>query len=781
MKFKTAILLSFLLCISVLSTGIMMNNVHLVDFHNTGARLPSFTPHSTITITTDSDFSTQGWPGDGSPSTPYIIESLEIVSEGTCISISDTTAHFIIRNCTLSSPIAGVGTGIYLSNVNNGTVENCTISSLDIGINPTTSDDCTISNNTLANCSSRGIYVLSGDNCTIKENIVTNQSGYGVFLNGPKYSLVEHNNISNCKDMGLGMGGLLNITVNENRIVDSGRYGLYFSIAYNCTITNNTLENGGFGVGGNTLEMWNHTILDNTVNGKTVGFFNELNHTEIDGTLYGQIFLVDCFNVSINSGVFFNSSIGASLYSCTNCSINNTEISGNVYGIDLLESVNVTLTDNELSDCGVRFDGTWIQYWNITATGNTVNGKQFGYFLNQESLVINGDDYGQFVVVDSSNLSIVNGIYDSATIGVVLKSCFNCSISNAMVNNSYRDGIRVLNSANCTLNNVTCCNSREDGLYINESDNSSVIECEFLRNDNAMYVSSSDNPIIESNLIHDNRGYPIYLRDIVYGQVRNNSIHENGGSLRLYIVNWLEIINNTITGSPIDGVYMDFTSGVIVTDNKIYGNMGFGINVRSYALYSEIYNNMIGFNEGGNAADAGIFNEWDDGASVGNIWSDYSGSGTYAVGIGTDNYPLGFINWQDDVQYNVSASVPPVTWDIRLPNPDSYEIWWNGSISIQGTLNSSLDHITKSIEGLSVGNYNLTLVVFDSSGYSLVDTVIITVSEETTTTTTTTATTTTTTNTTTTTTQLDDTLILILGVVGGVCVIAVLIIVIKKK
>ena len=309
--------------------------VYLIKPSITSTSLPSFEPHDPIVISGNADFSLQGWPGNGSQQFPYIIEALEIVTDSTCISIASTDAHFIIRNCTLSSQTSGVGTGVYFSNVRNGTAVNCTISSLSIGISQASIEDCNFSNNTIADCSNYGIYLNSGNSC-----------------------------------------------------------------------------------------------------------------------------IIDC------------------------------------------------------------------------------------------------------------------------------------------------------------------------------------------------------------NQIYGNQGNPIYLRQANYGTIRNNVIYDNSSPLRLYVVNWLEIVNNTITKSSSDGLYLDFTSGVKVLDNRIYGNTGYGLNVRSYALFSEIYNNMIGFNGAGNARDYGIYNEWDDGVDTGNVWSDYSGVGVYSIsGMGVDHYPLGFVSRPADVQYVVGASVPAITWD----------------------------------------------------------------------------------------------------------------------
>ena len=67
------------------------------------------TPHAPIAIDGDINFSdtasAEGWLGDGSSGNPYIIDGLDIDSNGTgghCISINNTRVNFTIQNCYLN-------------------------------------------------------------------------------------------------------------------------------------------------------------------------------------------------------------------------------------------------------------------------------------------------------------------------------------------------------------------------------------------------------------------------------------------------------------------------------------------------------------------------------------------------------------------------------------------------------------------------------------------------------------------------------------------------------
>ena len=69
----------------------------------------SYITSDSIEITSNSDFLNQGWPGTGTLEDPYVIENLQIISDRICISISGTTDHFIIKNCSLNSEDLGNG------------------------------------------------------------------------------------------------------------------------------------------------------------------------------------------------------------------------------------------------------------------------------------------------------------------------------------------------------------------------------------------------------------------------------------------------------------------------------------------------------------------------------------------------------------------------------------------------------------------------------------------------------------------------------------------------
>ncbi|MCK5606020.1 hypothetical protein KAR91_29245, partial [Candidatus Pacearchaeota archaeon] len=70
-----------------------------------GSRLESYeyTNHVPVIINGTADFGSQGWPGAGSVSSPYIISGLNISYDIGIpgISIMNTDAYFVIRDCLI--------------------------------------------------------------------------------------------------------------------------------------------------------------------------------------------------------------------------------------------------------------------------------------------------------------------------------------------------------------------------------------------------------------------------------------------------------------------------------------------------------------------------------------------------------------------------------------------------------------------------------------------------------------------------------------------------------
>jgi len=90
-----------------------------------------------ITINGNEDFTEDNGvvSGEGTSENPYVISNLEIHPRiGTGITIKNTTSHYIIDNCNISSKGKMVQSGIFLINASNGKVTNSYFSNCKFGV-----------------------------------------------------------------------------------------------------------------------------------------------------------------------------------------------------------------------------------------------------------------------------------------------------------------------------------------------------------------------------------------------------------------------------------------------------------------------------------------------------------------------------------------------------------------------------------------------------------------------------------------------------------------------
>jgi parallel beta-helix repeat protein len=197
------------------------------------------TPHASIAIDGDANFSDtallEGWPGDGSPETPYIIDGLDIDragNEGSCISISNTQVSFIISNCRCTG-VRGLmmsgrdGSGICLRNAANGELVNNIVDSNTIGIFLEDSTSNNLTNNTCYNNSVDGIRFLDSDTNTVANNNCTS-NGIGIFL-GNSHSNTITNNTCNNNKIGVRLDESDSNTVTNNTLLGNTEHDIYHS------------------------------------------------------------------------------------------------------------------------------------------------------------------------------------------------------------------------------------------------------------------------------------------------------------------------------------------------------------------------------------------------------------------------------------------------------------------------------------------------------------------------------------------------------------------------
>ncbi|MHA1246611.1 MAG: hypothetical protein ACTSPE_04735 [Candidatus Thorarchaeota archaeon] len=88
----------------------------------------AYTQVQPIKITSDADFAADGWSGSGTAGDPYVLANIFVANWTTCITIANTTAHFVLHDVVITGEQTNNAIGMKLENVTNGLIANVSIS-----------------------------------------------------------------------------------------------------------------------------------------------------------------------------------------------------------------------------------------------------------------------------------------------------------------------------------------------------------------------------------------------------------------------------------------------------------------------------------------------------------------------------------------------------------------------------------------------------------------------------------------------------------------------------
>ena len=407
----------------------------------------------------------EGWKGNGSFSSPYIIDSLTITYYygRLLIDIQNTNVYFKISNCVLTLGFHG----IFLKNVTNGIITNNLIS-----------------NNT------HGIFLIESNNNTLVGNTIISNENNGIHL------IFSENN-----------------TLISNTLINNGNIGIYLEASIYNSVLDNILIN-------NSFQVWRYItpyampkvkyfqlleVVNNSVNGKPIIYWqNRTGETIPSGA--GQIFLINCTSIKvenqdfsrntggivavfssdiqisyntfsdatrihfqevINSSISFNTIItsndeGSSLFNSQNCTVSNNTISNNGHGLYLESSTNnnyiyynnIIFNTNQAFDNGNNHwnnshqEGNyWSDYKGVdNGAGARIKGDGIGDtniphlgldtfpFVNKSGWLFPGTsilyDPGE---VDSDGQYMISWKKNVRTAGYILKECINNTFENSTI------------------------------------------------------------------------------------------------------------------------------------------------------------------------------------------------------------------------------------------------------------------------------------------------------------------------------------------------------------
>lgn len=313
MSRKTALVL-LLVAVSVAATGLLGDYLSKEQAHLVPISYPT-SPHSNVIIGRDSDFTTVGaeWgcrcvrTGSGTERDPYVISGWTLnASASDGISISGTSAHFVIREVTIYGNL--MHTGILLNRVKSARIEGCLIRGNFVGVYAFSTANLAFINNTVQN-NQYGIRLeASNKNLLSANEFVGNE--LAIFVRGSG-NVLKNNRVARSTFGAINVDGTAGSTndnlIEANVVTDGGGYGIAMWRARDCVIRGNNVTRNGVGI---TLtdESENNIIDENTVT-----------HSEGNGIAIGK----NSSNNIVRGNVAIGNGDGVSTFDLLDSSVNN--------------------------------------------------------------------------------------------------------------------------------------------------------------------------------------------------------------------------------------------------------------------------------------------------------------------------------------------------------------------------------------------------------------------------------------------------------------------------
>ncbi|MFX0052501.1 MAG: right-handed parallel beta-helix repeat-containing protein, partial [Candidatus Hermodarchaeota archaeon] len=214
--------------------------------------------HSPIYINGNEGFQTtaqsEGWPGNGSLTNPYLIEGLNITSKyQDVLWILSTDVHFQVTNCHLALLPVPVPLPCYIiifQNVANAIISNNTLIRSDWGIVLEDCSNITFVNNEIRHhgegiritSSSKNIQIINNNISGIyfdaielqgsEDSVISGNrinwtiQGIGINIHGGRNNRIHHNNIRNCNSSGIVLDTSEQTHLMENIISNNNGTGI---------------------------------------------------------------------------------------------------------------------------------------------------------------------------------------------------------------------------------------------------------------------------------------------------------------------------------------------------------------------------------------------------------------------------------------------------------------------------------------------------------------------------------------------------------------------------
>ncbi|TFG29035.1 hypothetical protein EU528_10315 [Candidatus Thorarchaeota archaeon] len=622
----------------------------------------SYEVHDPIWILNDTAFddmaSAEGWAGDGSPDTPYIIEGYNITSDLTCVMVQHVTVSFEIRDCYITNIVPWTSYGIGIIDAPDVSIVDTTIETVHLGMELEQIDSLSVTGCTFTDIEDESIYVNHCDGSIINDCIIYDSYGTGIGLHEANNTMISNCNISSLEfGSGIYVYNSHFVTVFQNEIYECEYSGVWaFSSPY-LTVEDNIIHDNWFyfgpmcGVhlyGSPHASIVGNSIYDNARN----GIYVELSD-------WAYIF---------DNQIYGNSDHGIDVIFSNNGTIMQNNIHGNGWwpviinalcGIYLGPSQDWMISDNEI--------------WNNTPNGISMEGAERiqisanHIFNNTDTGVYGDDDGGGMVIIVGFSEPVLPNIGDEVLL-----------ISENIIHNNGITGIDLNGYDECLIVNNEIYNHTDHGIDF-YGDGNQVLGNEVYNCETGIGSYECYNNTFSENIVYDCLG-------------------------GIYIVNIGSNITDNIVFDNEYGIYMDNSGNC-----SIYGNDVGWNDVNAFERDTFPNGPLLWYND-----ETGIGNWWHD--------YNYTGYYNISSDTGDENldlYPSCSLNLTQaaSIEYEILETGNVIEWDAYALNPSHYEVFVDGeSVLIEDWDGGNIEY---DADGLSHGTHTVEVTIYHVSGHSM--------------------------------------------------------------
>jgi parallel beta-helix repeat protein len=664
----------------------------------------SYTPITPFNITSDVDFGLLSFPGNGSASNPYVISGINITSDdSTLIWIKNTRAHFRIESCWFSSKYAGFSSEysllpLTIANSTNGfIIDNDFEDSLaaismyscrnfQVISNRFETYAQTVSvrkvNDTLFEGNQFGLdhvdfgaWLSLSYNCTVRSNVFHNVTNVGLEFSYCTSCLMENNTIFFVEETVPNIVAPItlfrgrNCTAKGNRIFGPCYRGIWAEGPEH-SIVANTITEPDYGI---FARLESSRILGNNISGfRWIGVeMSRTNDSLVSGnnlwatSKYGStgIAVYGGRNSTISHSTIVCTGSGMGLQGCDSMLVEENDIPDSRYGLWFFQegvyqnpdgvATNTRVYNNTMTGGGIHFyaEGGWDgTFGNQTIIGNTLNGREIGYFEDIEGVFMNGTGYGQLIFANCSYVSIDDGylegvksdieIYGYTDYGyasaIVFLNCRNVIATSVTLYNNTM-GIEILGCSGIHVLDATASLNSWAGVVAGHTELFVVVGCSFSENLKGLAVGWTWDCWVDSCLFTDN-SEGLVLATVPLCNVTGCSFIHNADGAFIGDSDGTRISGSAFLMNE-RGLLLNSTSDCYITGSRFWNTVFAGIIIDSHSSRNYVYDNDFRDNLP-HVVCLGSSNHFDDQVSIGNRWDDYSGTGPYIIDEDDqDNFP----------------------------------------------------------------------------------------------------------------------------------------------